>query len=54
VGAATFVAVTLARATLIQAQSNVVTARSNVAFQRALMLYFTGDLNVANPNIDLR
>jgi len=54
VGAGTFVEVTLARATLIQAESSVVTARSNVSFQRALMSYFTGELNVANPNINLR
>jgi outer membrane protein TolC len=45
VGAATFVEVTLARATLIQAQSAVVNARSSVAFQRALMSYFTGGLD---------
>jgi outer membrane protein len=45
VGAATFVEVTLARATLVQAQSAVVNARSSVAFQRALMSYFTGQLD---------
>jgi len=45
VGAATFVEVTLARATLIQAQSAVVNARSSVVFQRALMSYFTGGLD---------
>ena len=47
VGAATFVEVTLARATLIQAQSTVVNARSSVVFQRALMSYFTGELDPA-------
>jgi outer membrane protein len=44
-GAATFVEVTLARATLIQAQSAVVNARSTLSFQRALMSYFTGVLD---------
>jgi outer membrane protein len=54
VGAATFVEVTLARATLIQAQSAVVNARSSVSFQRALMSYYTGDLDPNRVNIDLR
>lgn len=44
VGLATFVEVTLARASLIQAQSAVVSARSSEAFQQALMSYYTGDL----------
>lgn len=54
VGAATFVEVTLARATLIQAQSAVVTARSSVTFQRALMSYYTGELDPTGATIDLR
>jgi outer membrane protein len=53
VGAATFVEVTLARATLIQAQSAVVNARSSVSFQRALMSYYTGDLDPNNAHIGL-
>ena len=53
VGAATFVEVTLARATLIQAQSAVVNARSSVSFQRALMSYYTGDLDPNNAHIVL-
>jgi outer membrane protein len=54
VGAATFVEVTLARATLIQAQSAVVNARSSVAFQRALMSYFTGELDPTRITLNLR
>jgi len=54
VGAATFIEVTLARATLIQAQSSVVNARSNVSFQRALMSYYTGDLDPNSVSIGLR
>jgi outer membrane protein len=53
VGLATFVEVTLARATLVQAQSAVVTARSSLAFQQALMSYYTGVLDASgtgNPN----
>ena len=53
VGAATFVEVALARAILIQAQSAVVNARSSVAFQRALMSYYTGDLDPNNAHIGL-
>ena len=45
VGLATFVEVTLARASLIQAQSAVVSARSAEAFQQALMSYYTGVLD---------
>jgi outer membrane protein len=45
VGLATFVEVTLARATLVQAQSAVVSARSSLVFQEALMGYFTGGLD---------
>ena len=52
VGLATFVEVMLARATLVQAQSAVVTARSSLVFQQALMSYYTGVLDasgVGNP-----
>ena len=45
VGLATFVEVTLARATLVQGQSAVVTARSSLVFQQALMSYYTGMLD---------
>jgi outer membrane protein len=51
VGAATFVEVTLARATLIQAQSAVVSVRSAVAFQQALMSYYPGVLDPSNVSI---
>jgi outer membrane protein len=50
-GVSTFVEVTLARATLIQAQSAVVTARSTLAFQQALMSYYTGVLGAGNARI---
>ena len=52
VGDATFVEVTVARATLIQAQSAAVNARSNVALQQALMSYYTGTLGQANARIN--
>jgi outer membrane protein len=45
VGLATFVEVTLARASLVQAQSAVVSARSSIVFQQALMSYYTGVLD---------
>lgn len=51
VGLATFVEVTLARATLIQAQSTVVNARSSLTFQQALMSYYTGVLDPSNLSI---
>jgi outer membrane protein len=51
VGLATFVEVTLARATLIQAQSSVVNARSSLSFQRALMSYYTGVLDPGNVTL---
>jgi outer membrane protein len=51
-GASTFVEVTLARAALIQAQSSVVNARSSLAFQRALMSYYTGVLGPANARLE--
>jgi outer membrane protein len=47
VGLATFVEVTLARASLVQAQSAVVNARSSLVFQQALMSYYTGVLDPA-------
>jgi outer membrane protein len=52
VGAATFVEVTLARATLIEAQSAVVSARSAVTFQQALMSYYTGVLDPSNVSLE--
>lgn len=51
-GVSTFVEVALARATLIQAQSSAVNARSSVAFQQALMSYYTGVLGPANARVD--
>lgn len=47
VGLATFVEVTLARATLVQGQSAVVTSRSSLEFQQALMSYYTGVLDAS-------
>jgi outer membrane protein len=46
VGAATLVELTQARATQLQAQSAFINA-SNIVFQRALMSYYTGELNPA-------
>jgi outer membrane protein len=51
VGLATLVEVTLARASLIQAQSSVVSARSSLIFQQALMSYYTGALDPSNVNV---
>jgi outer membrane protein len=51
VGAATLVELTQARATQVQAQSAVITARNNVVFQQSLMSYYTGELNPANAVI---
>jgi outer membrane protein len=51
VGLATLVEVTLARASLIQAQSAVVSARSSLVFQQALMSYYTGALDPANMTL---
>ena len=51
VGLATFVEVTLARATLVQAQSAVVNARASLTFQRALMSYYTGEIDAENLRI---
>jgi len=45
VGAATLLEVTQARATQLQAQSALVTARYSLLFQRTLVGYYTGDLN---------
>jgi outer membrane protein len=50
-GLATFVEVTLARATLVQAQSAVVSSRSSLVFQQALMSYYTGVLDPANVRL---
>jgi len=51
VGLATLVEVTLARASLIQAQSAVVSARSSLVFQQALMSYYTGVLDPTNVSV---
>lgn len=51
VGLATLVEVTLARATLIQAESAVVSARSSLVFQQALMSYYTGVLDPSNVSV---
>ncbi len=51
-GASTFIEVALARATLIQAQSLAVNARSSLAFQQALMSYYTGVLGSANARLE--
>ena len=51
-GVSTFVEVALARATLIQAQSSAVNARSSLAFQQALMSYYTGVLGPANARVE--
>jgi len=51
VGLATLVEVTLARASLIQAESAVVSARSSLVFQQALMSYYTGVLDPSNVTV---
>jgi outer membrane protein len=51
-GVSTFVEVALARATLIQAQSSAVNARSSLAFQQALMSYYTGVLGPGNARLE--
>ncbi len=51
VGLATFVEVTLARASLVQGQSAVVNARSSLVFQQALMSYYTGVLDPASVRL---
>jgi outer membrane protein len=51
-GVSTFVEVALARATLIQAQSSAVNARSSLAFQQALMAYYTGVLGPGNARLE--
>ncbi len=51
-GVSTFVEVAIARATLIQAQSSVVNARSSLAFQQALMSYYTGVLGPGNARLE--
>jgi outer membrane protein len=50
VGLATFVEVTLARATLVQGESAVVTARSSMIFQQGLMSYYTGVLDASGTS----
>lgn len=45
VGAATLVEVSQARATLVQAQSAVISARYTLVFQQSLMSYYTGTLD---------
>jgi outer membrane protein len=52
VGSSTFIEVTLARAQLIQAQSAVVSSRSAVVFQQALMSYYTGVLDPSTVRLD--
>ncbi len=44
IGSSTLLELTQARASQLQAASAVVTARYTIAFQRALMSYYTGDL----------
>jgi outer membrane protein len=51
VGAATLLEVTQARATLVQAQSALVTARYGLLFQRTLIGYYVGDLNPRSVTI---
>lgn len=51
VGAATLVEVTQARATLVQAQSALVSARYTLVFQQALMSYYTGELDPARVTL---
>ena len=51
VGAATLLEVTQARATQLQAQSALVTARYALLFQRTLIGYYTGDLNPRSVSI---
>jgi outer membrane protein len=45
-GAATLVELTQARASQVEAASALVTAKSNLVFQRTLVDYFTGELQV--------
>jgi outer membrane protein len=53
VGLATFIEVTLARATLVQAESAIVSSRSSLSFQQALMSYYTGVLDPVNVSIGM-
>jgi hypothetical protein len=46
-GSSTLLELTLARATQVQAASAVASARYTLAFQEALMSYYTGDLDPA-------
>lgn len=51
VGAATLVEVSQARATLVQAQSAVISARYTLVFQQSLMSYYTGTLDPARISL---
>jgi outer membrane protein len=51
VGLTTLVEVTLARASLITAESAVVSARSSLVFQQSLMSYYTGVLDPTNVTL---
>lgn len=51
VGLTTLVEVTLARASLITAESAVVSARSSLVFQQSLMSYYTGALDPSNVSL---
>lgn len=51
-GAATLVEVTQARAQNVQAASAVATAKNNLVLQRAMMAYYTGDLDPATVTLD--
>jgi outer membrane protein len=51
VGAATLLEVTQARATQLQAASNLVSARYGLLFQRTLIGYYVGDLNPRSVTI---
>ena len=51
-GAATLVEVTQARAQSVQAASAVATAKNNLVLQRAMMAYYTGDLDPASVSLE--
>ena len=51
VGASTLVEVTQARASETQAQSALVNARYNLVFQKAVMTYYTGELDPASVSL---
>jgi outer membrane protein len=50
-GAATLVEVTQARSQAVQAASAVATAKNNLVLQRAMMSYYTGDLDPASVTL---